>query len=287
MIQKNKTMRKNAFTIIGLMLLAGFCSSCSKVPAGNVGVKFYLLGKDKGVDYETLKPGRYWIGVNEELFLFPTQRQNKIWSYNEEDNQGFEFQSKEGMKLMANVGIEYQILDENVTTIFEMYKKGCDEITNIVLRNAIRDAFNMASSTRTAEQMYGEGKIEFMNEVKKLATAKAAEKYITLNDVYLLGNIVVPESVTTALNNKIKAMQEAEQRENEIRGAEAQAKKDIAIAEGEAQSLLTKARAEAEANRIIANSLTPTLVEYEKIKKWNGETPKVTGNGGSIINLGK
>lgn len=280
-------MRKSIFTIIGLMLLTGFCSSCSKVPAGNVGVKFYLLGKDKGVDYETLKPGRYWIGVNEELFLFPTQRQNKIWSYNEEDNQGFEFQSKEGMKLMANVGIEYQILDENVTTIFEMYKKGCEEITNIVLRNAIRDAFNMASSTRTAEQMYGEGKIEFMNEVKKLATAKAAEKYITLNDVYLLGNIVVPESVTTALNNKIKAMQEAEQRENEIRGAEAQAKKDIAIAEGEAQSLLTKARAEAEANRIIANSLTPTLVEYEKIKKWNGETPKVTGNGGSIINLGK
>ena len=280
-------MRKSIFTIIGLMLLAGFCSSCSKVPAGNVGVKFYLLGKDKGVDYETLKPGRYWIGVNEELFLFPTQRQNKIWSYNEEDNQGFEFQSKEGMKLMANVGIEYQILDENVTTIFEMYKKGCEEITNIVLRNAIRDAFNMASSTRTAEQMYGEGKIEFMNEVKKLATAKAAEKYITLNDVYLLGNIVVPESVTTALNNKIKAMQEAEQRENEIRGAEAQAKKDIAIAEGEAQSLLTKARAEAEANRIIANSLTPTLVEYEKIKKWNGETPKVTGNGGSIINLSK
>ena len=166
-----------------------------------------------------------------------------------------------------------------------MYKKGCEEISNIVLRNAVRDAFNKASSTRTAEQMYGEGKISFIEEVKKIATEKAAEKYIKLNDIYLLGNVGVPESVTIALNNKIKAMQEAEQRENEIRGAEAQAKKDIAKAEGEAKSLLTKAKAEAEANRIISNSLTPTLVEYEKIKQWNGILPQVQGSGASIVNL--
>lgn len=277
-------MKKTIITTT-LGLLACCLSSCSKVPAGNVGIKFYLLGKDKGVDYETLGPGRYWIGINEELYLFPTQRQNKVWSSEEENNRGFEFQSKEGMKLSANVGIEYQIEEGNVPFVFEMYKKGCEEISNIVLRNAVRDAFNKASSTRTAEQMYGEGKINFIEEVKKIATEKAAEKYIKLNDIYLLGNVSVPSSVTTALNNKIKAMQEAEQRENEIRGAEAQAKKDIAKAEGEAKSLLTKAKAEAEANRIISNSLTPTLVEYEKIKQWNGILPQVQGNGASIVNL--
>lgn len=274
-------MKKLLFAI----LLGALFVSCSKVPAGNVGIKFYLLGKDKGVDYEVLGPGRYWIGINEELFLFPTQRQNKVWSDDEEGNRGFEFQSKEGMKLSANVGIEYQIEEVNVPWVFEMYKKGCEEISNIVLRNAVRDAFNKASSTRTAEQMYGEGKISFIEEVKKIATEKAAEKYIKLNDIYLLGNVGVPESVTIALNNKIKAMQEAEQRENEIRGAEAQAKKDIAKAEGEAKSLLTKAKAEAEANRIISNSLTPTLVEYEKIKQWNGILPQVQGSGASIVNL--
>ncbi len=277
---------KTKLLSISILLLSLSCLiSCSRVPAGNVGIKFYLLGKDKGVDYETLGPGRYWIGINEELFLFPTQRQNKVWSNDEEGNRGFEFQSKEGMKLSANVGIEYQIEEVNVPRVFEMYKKGCEEISNIVLRNSVRDAFNKASSTRTAEQMYGEGKISFIEEVKKIATEKAAEKYIKLNDIYLLGNIGVPESVTVALNNKIKAMQEAEQRENEIRGAEAQAKKDIAIADGQAKSLLTKAKAEAEANRIIANSLTSTLVEYEKIKQWNGIMPQVVGQGASIVNL--
>ena len=274
--------------ICGFVALVGiiiFIAMWSKVPAGYVGIKFYLLGRDKGVDYEVLGPGRYLIGINEELFLFPTQRQNKVWSNDEPDNTGFEFQSKEGMKLTANVGVEYQIEEENAPRVFEMYKKGCEEISSIVLRNALRDAFNKASSARTAEQMYGEGKIAFIDEVKRLATAKAAEKYIKLNDVYLLGNIGVPESVTTALNNKIKATQEAEQRENEVRGAEAEAKKKIAIAEGEAQSMLVKAKAEAEANRIIANSLTSTLVEYEKIKKWDGAMPQVVGQGASIVNL--
>ena len=143
---------KTKLLSISLLLLSLSClTSCSKVPAGNVGIKFYLLGKDKGVDYEALGPGRYWIGINEELFLFPTQRQNKVWSNDEEGNRGFEFQSKEGMKLSANVGIEYQIEEVNVPRVFEMYKKGCEEISNIVLRNSVRDAFNKASSTRTAE----------------------------------------------------------------------------------------------------------------------------------------
>ena len=47
-----------------------------KVPAGNVGIKVYLLGGEKGVDAEQKGPGRYWIGWNEDLYLFPTYKQN-------------------------------------------------------------------------------------------------------------------------------------------------------------------------------------------------------------------
>jgi hypothetical protein len=44
---------KKTLLIIGLLTLA----ACSKVPAGNVGIKVYLLGGDKGVDHEELGPG--------------------------------------------------------------------------------------------------------------------------------------------------------------------------------------------------------------------------------------
>lgn len=280
---------KKLFSFLLLVAALSAFSSCSKVPAGNVGIKFHLLGAEKGVDYEILTPGRYHIGINQELYLFPTQRQNKVWTNDENEDsplrEGFEFQSKEGMRLEANIGIEYQIDEKDVPRVFEMYKKGCREITDVVLRNAVRDALNLAASSRTAEQMYGSGKVEFMSDVKALVVAKAAEKYITVNDLYLLGNMEIPTSVTMALNLKIEASQRAEQRENELREAEAQAKKDVAQARGMAESMLTKARAEAEANRILANSITPTLVEYKKVEQWDGKMPQVSGNGASIINL--
>lgn len=279
---------KKILSIIVLLVSITSLMSCSKVPAGSVGIKFYLLGQSKGVDYDVLTPGRYWIGVNEELFLFPTRIQNRVWTSDVQEgsphDESFEFQSKEGMKLTANVGLDYYITKENAPKIFELYKTGCDEITNVVLRNIVRDAFNAAASSRTAENMYGEGKVKFLEDVKELVKRKSIEKYITVNDLYLLGNMGVPAEVTKALNAKITANQKAEQAENELRQAEAEARKVEAIAQGNANARIIEAEAEAEANRKLSASITQTLVEYEKVKKWDGKQPQVTG-GNAIVSL--
>lgn len=279
---------KKFLSIIAIIMVACSFTSCSYVPAGNVGIKFYMLGNNKGVDYEVLTPGRYYIGVNEQLFLFPTYIQNRVWTASVQEgsphDESFEFQSVEGMRLTANVGIDYCVTKENAPHIFELYKRGCDEITNEVLRNIVRDAFSSASSTRSAEYMYGIGKVAFLNEVKELVKKKASEKYITVNDLYLLGNMGVPSEVTDALNSKITANQKAEKAENELRAAEAEARKVEAKARGNANARIIEADAEAEANRKLAASITPTLVEYEKIKRWDGKQPQVTG-GNAIVNL--
>lgn len=284
----NKFFRGLLTAATVVFMIAGM-QSCSKVPAGNVGIKFYLLGKDKGVDYDVLTPGRYWIGINEELYKFPTQNQTKVWTSDSREgsptDDDFNFQSKNGLKLSASVSIEYHVKPEDVPGIFETYKTGLEEVTNRVLRNALRDAFNMASSTRSAEEMYGEGKVKFMEEVTNIAKVEARERGITINDIYLVGNIEVPQSVTAALNAKIEATQKAQQRENELRQTEAEAKKVIAEAEGWAQARLKKAEAEAKANRIIAASLTRPLIDYEKLKKWNGTLPQVTGGATPFIDM--
>lgn len=54
-------------------------------------------------------------------------------------------------------------------------------------------------------------------------------------------------------------------------------------AEGKAEAIKIKAEAEAEANRKIAESLTPELIEKQKIDKWNGEVPKIQGGNTSTI----
>ena len=49
----------------------------------------------------------------------------------------------------------------------------------------------------------------------------------------------------------------------------------------EADIQIAKARGEATANEIVSKSITPTLLQWEMVKKWNGVSPQVT-NGGVI-----
>lgn len=260
-------------------------SSCSKVPAGNVGIKFYLLGSSKGVDYEELTPGRYWIGVNQELYKFPTFTQNYVWTSSEDEgsptDESFNFQDKQGLELNADVGITYHIEPTKVNVIFEKYKRGIDEITDVFLRNMVRDALVDRCSKLDVEYIYGEGRGGLIDSVTLDVKKQCDPIGIVVDKIYWIGRIKLPETVKDAIDAKIKATQIAQQRENELREAEAAAKKKIAEAQGEAESIKLKAEAQADANLILSRSITPTLVEYMKAEKWNGELPYMTG--GNVI----
>ena len=272
---------------LSLVLLLGLLVGCSKVPAGHVGVKVHLLGTSKGVDTEELNVGRYWIGWNEELYLFPTFKQNYVWTKDAREgssnDESFTFQTKEGMEVGADIGVTYKLDPKKINTIFQKYRKGVEEITDIFLRNYVRDSLNSVASNMAVESVYGSGKTKLMEDVQKKVSNQVSEEGIIIEKIYLLGSFRLPKIVITALNAKVKATQQAQQRENELREAEAEAKKKIAEAEGTARSIIVKADAQAKANRKIAGSLSSALVEYKKIEKWNGVLPKVSGSKSMIM----
>ena len=49
----------------------------------------------------------------------------------------------------------------------------------------------------------------------------------------------------------------------------------ITNAEAEAQKTSIAAEAQAEANRKLAESLSDTLIDYQKVQKWDGKLPTV------------
>jgi len=273
---------------------------CSKVPAGNVGVKVYLLGTNKGVDHEELGVGRYWIGINEELYLFPTYQQNYVWTKDvtegSESDESITFQTKEGMSCNADIGISYHLDADKISDIFQKYRKGIDEITDVFVRNIVRDAINQVASNMSVQDVYGVGKQKFISDVSVLVKSQLDPNGIIIDKLSLVGEIRIPKTVRDALNQKVQATQRAQQRENELREAEAQAKKaeaeargkaqaNIARAEGEAKAILVEAEAQAKANRLLSQSITPTLVKYKQIEKWDGKLPTVTSDGGTLVNL--
>lgn len=264
------------------VLMLGSVAACSTVPAGHVGVKVFLLGGDKGVDSEELGVGRYWIGMNEELYIFPTFMQNYVWTKDPAEgspnDESISFQTADGMTANADVGISYSIDPTKVTGIFQTYRRGVDEITDTFLRNMVRDALVKQASNKPIEYVYGAGKADLMASVQKDVADQVGPLGIKIDKIYWIGEIRLPSVVLDSINNKNAATQMAQQRQNEVAQAKAEADKKIEDARGTAESILRVADAQAKANKLLAQSLTPEFVQYQAITKWDGILPKFTGS---------
>lgn len=270
-------MKRIATILLALSILA--LAACSKVPAGNVGVKAYLLGTNKGVDVEELGPGRYWIGVNEELYLFPTFTQNYTWTRapdeTGDENEELGFQTVEGLAVTADVGISYRIDPDKAALIFQKYRKGVDEITDIYLRNMVRDSLVKNASTIPVESVYGAGKAKLIEAVQKDVAAQVEGIGIVVEKIYWVGELRLPQTVTAAINNKIQMTQEAQRAQNEVAKAKAEADVKIETARGTAGQIRELAQAKADAIYLEGKALrdNPELKELRAIEKWNGTLP--------------
>ena len=275
-----------------VFLVAGaalFLAACTKVPAGNVGVKFDLYGGDKGVTGEVVGPGKYWLGWNEEMYLFPTFTQNYVWTKDNDPgsptDESLTFQDKEGTQINADVGISYAVLPDKADAIFQKYRKGVEEITDVYLRNMVRDALNSETARMDVAEIYGVGKEELMQRVTERVKNQVSDIGIDIEKIYWIGAMRLPPQITAAINAKIEATQKAQQRENELQTATAQAQIEREKARGEADAKIIAAKGEAEANRMIAESVTQKLVDYMNAQRWNGQLPQVQGNATPIIDM--
>jgi regulator of protease activity HflC (stomatin/prohibitin superfamily) len=262
---------KKVLPIVACGLMVG----CSKVPAGYQGVVVNLYGSDKGVNEKPVGVGRYFLGFNEELYLFPTFLQNYSWTNENDQKEAITMQTSEGLSITTAVGITYSIRPENVVKVFQKYRMGVQEITNTFLRNMVRDAMNQIASTMTIEQLYGSNKEDFISKVNTIVKQEAVEDGIDIDKVYLIGSFDLPPTVVDSINAKIQATQNAMRVENEI-----------ATAKAEAQKTIIQAQAQAEANNIVNKSLTAEFIQYQALQKWNGKLPQVTGNSMPFVSLG-
>lgn len=274
--------------LLTLVVLA--CAACSKVPVGNVGIMVDLYGSTKGVQPAEVGPGRYWVGYNQELFLFPTFTQTYTWTQTPHDglpDESITFNSVEGMMVNADVGITVHIVPEKTPILFQKYKKGIDEIIFVYIHNMVRDGLNEEGSKFPIEDIYGARKADLLNIVQRRVADEVLPIGLVVEKLYFVGRPRLPAQVDAAINMKIAAMQSAEQKKNEIVGAQADAQKKVAQAQGIAQALLINAEAEAKALKLRGDALrdNPGLVQLNAIERWDGHLPNVNGGVMPFINV--
>ncbi len=281
MIEILKERKYQIMTFAGIALFGIWCMFFKMISPGYVGVVIDMLGDSKGVETKELHVGMHWIAPWKNVYQFPIFEQNDTW---EGDYEGFNFQTSEGMAVSADIGITYHLRPDSIPSIFQRYRRGMDEITHVFIRNYIRDAINKSASRTCIEDLYS-GKESFFDDVEAHVKADLSPIGIELSRIYLIGRFHFPPTVISALNAKIEAMQRAQQRENELREAEAEAKKQIAKAEGQAKCAILQAEAEAKANLVLAKSITSELIQWQSVQKWDGKMPQVTGSAMPFIEV--
>ena len=270
-----------ATVAVTAMMLAG----CSRVDVGYVGVKVNKLGSDSGVNEEVVGVGYEFIPPTKELFQFPTFTQNEVWTRDSTEGSKYDesitFQSANGLDINADIGISYRVDPEKVATLFQKYRLGIDEITDVYLRNMVRDGIVEFASSMDVEQIYGNGKIDLMNKTEESVQAQVEEFGIIIEKIYWIGTIRLPDQVIASINAKIEATQAAQKRENEVATAIAQAKINRETAQGEADALILAATARAEALDLEGQAIArnPQVIELRGVEKWDGKLPVYNGGG--------
>lgn len=275
--------------------------ACTTVPPGTVGI---LVDNNAGGDTKSAMkivtgPDMVFVGPLHDIYNFPVSVQQYTWtaSHHEGDqkNEEFQFQTVDGSVVHADLGITFHIPPENVVQVFKTYRKSLDEVRNVYIRNTVREALNEVTSKLNVNDAIGPQKDFIMTEVQKRTTERLAKDGIVVDSLSMVGAFRPPDAVVNSLNLKLASTQLALQTQNEVAQAQAQALKDKAKAEGEANASIARAKGEAESRRLqaeaeananerIAKSLTPSLVEYKRIERWNGQQPQiVAGSGAGLL----
>jgi regulator of protease activity HflC (stomatin/prohibitin superfamily) len=281
---------KKILAIAAVLLASLNLSGCENVHSGYVAVKVDKFGDSRGVQTEVVGPGRYLAGFNTDYFEFPEFTKNDTWTKSPHEgspnDESITFQTKEGTSINADFGIAFHIERVNIAKVFTKYRRGIDEISDVYLRNIVRDTLVEIASTKSLDDLM-EKKGEFLKEANVEVIKRAALSGISVESISAIGDFRWPESVRAAMNAKMVATQQAMRVENELRTTEAEQKKKIV--EADAQVKIAEAESKATAMRGEALAKNPAVLKQMWIEKWDGKLPATVAgsDNGVMLNLNK
>lgn len=263
---------------LSVIALAAICTmgiiGYDRVEPGFVGIKVNKVGEDKGIG-EVVGVGHQWVGINTELYVFPTFKQMKIY------DEPFTFQMSDGTAIGHKIGVTYLVNRDKVTTVFQTYRKGVDDITESDLRQKIADSLNRLASRMTTDSFIDGGKAQLLDNALKDIQKEMSPVGIEVLSLSWVGKPDYPKTVIESINAKVTANQRTLQRQQEVEQRKAEANMLREQANGEADAIRARAQAEADAIRLRGEALrqNPNVVELEAINKWNGQLPQYMTQG--------
>ena len=293
--------------IILVLLITGL-KCAEKVPAGYVGIVYSMNG---GISDTVLTQGWHLVSPTKDVTLYSVGIEQSYLTSGEDgdskNDDSCEVPTSDGKGLTVDLTFTYRYDPDRVTDLFTKFKgqSGKDVRDSFIKPNIIAWTKEITAQYPVTE-ILGDERANLNIAISEYVHNKFDPYGIIVENVNLI-NIDADEDTRAAVQRKVTAQQELELAQIEQKTARVQADKDKEVAliaaeqekevatinaekvkikaEGEAEAVRIRAEAEAEANKKIADSLTSELIEKQRIDKWNGDVPMVSGDGTPIIDL--
>ena len=249
--------------VIALFALVVLLNSFTVVDAGHTGVVVTLGSVNEGV----LQEGIHTKAPFVQSVIKIDNRIQKL----EVNTEAF---SKDLQSVKTVLAINYRV---DTSKSYSIYKNIGADYENVLVVPAVNEVLKATTAQYTAEEsvtnraLISDGLVEGLNK-------KLNELGLYVTDVN-----IIDFDFSEAFINAIEEKQVAQQK---LLKAETEKQTAITNAKAAAEAAKIKAEGAAEANKKLNDSLTDRVIENKKIEKWNGELPRVSGSGGTIIDIG-
>ena len=283
--------------IIALVLLGFTFSAWRNINPGYVGIVFDKANHN--VTTGALDPG--WAFINpltQAIQEYPVTIQTYPMVQSSDEgsprDDSIKVQSSEGQQINLDVVIQYQVEKAKASQLYlDWGGAPISVVENGVVRQYTRSQVPVVASKYTWEEITSSKRAAMVADIIAILREEFDRRHLTLVS-FGIREVHLPPSLLKSLETKIQAQQAAEQQKYQLQQAVVKADQDVAQAtglanamkqqaEGEAQATLTKAKAQSEANEMLARSVTPPLIQYEQIQRWDGRLPMFLGAAGTPL----
>jgi regulator of protease activity HflC (stomatin/prohibitin superfamily) len=157
----------------------------------------------------------------------------------------------------------------------EIFRNLGPQVEDRIIRPEIRTALRDNAATYSATELYTTKRGLYVDQVTKALKPTFDRRGIVLDQV-LLRNVLLPDQITRAINDKIAADQEAQKMTYVLQKEKQEAERKRIEAEGQAR-----------AQQIVSASLTPQILEYQRIQALRAIGDKgnliISGTGGTPL----
>jgi len=231
-----------AIVVAAVILIIVFWSSITiTIEAGNAGVLYKRF--DNGVDTtKTYGEGFHFI-MPWNIMIVYNARQQEIA---EEMN----VLSSNGLEIKADVSAWYRPKYSKVAALHQRIGK---DYLRVVVIPALRSSARSVIGRYTPEQIYSTKRDAIQDEIYEETVTVLDERYVELDKI-LIRSIILPPTIKSAIESKLKQEQESLEYEFKLEKAQKEAERQRIDAEGKAN-----------ANRILNASLTDKILREKGI----------------------